>query len=228
MEIKYKEWDSLNFGFKVGELYIDSNDLNEIYDLLCQYKIQGYRLIYIHSNILQNVKNLFYDEKITYSKQREFYSPIVDSCVRSANIIDLNNGLYSLAIESGKYSRYNLDPNFPNEKFVMLYHKWIENSIEKEIATDVLIYLNDECKPIGMITYKNNNDLSEIGIISTSPNVQGKGIGSKLIRLYESNIPESIKLIEVVTQGINVYARSFYEKNGFNIKNVEYIYHYWL
>lgn len=228
MEIKYKEWDSLNFGFKVGELYIDSNDLNEIYDLLCQYKIQGYRLIYIHSNILQNVKNLFYDEKITFSKKREHYSPVVDECIRRANITDLKDEIYSLAVESGRYSRYNLDPNFPNDKFIMLYKKWIENSIYKQIATDVYIYINENSNSLGLITYKTHDNISNIGIISTSIDMQGKGIGSKLIKYYESNLPEYIKEIEVITQGVNIPAMSFYKKNGYKVKSIEYIYHAWL
>ena len=228
MEIKYKEWDSLNFGFKVGELYIGSTDLNDIYDLLEKCKIENYRLIYIHSNIIQNVNNLFYDEKITYSKNRESYSPIVDDCIKSANILDLNNELYALAIVSGKYSRYNLDPNFPNDKFIMLYNKWIENSIKKQISTETLIYKNIDGVSVGMITYKNIDNISKIGILATNPTIQGKGIGSKLIEFYESNLPKSIENIEVVTQGINFSAKCFYKKNRFQIKNVEYIYHYWL
>lgn len=229
MDIIYKEWDSVNFGFRIGEVSVNSASKTDIENILDESKKGKYKLLYLHSNVNLNIP-FFYDEKITYIKERCLYSSISDNNIRNGCRNDFDRGLYKLALESGKFSRFNLDPNFPKVLFELLYRKWIENSIDKIIASDVFLYddLKKDSDILGMITCKNSENISEIGIIATNSQFQGSGIGSKLISYYESNLPSHIKSLEVVTQGINTMARRFYEKHGFSIKNIEYIYHLWV
>jgi len=51
----------------------------------------------------------------------------------------------------------------------------------------------------------------------------------KLMKAAESYfIQHNISEIDVVTQKFNIPACRFYEKNGYSIKNIEYVFHLWL
>lgn len=47
--------------------------------------------------------------------------------------------LLSLALNSGEFSRFKLDPLFSAELFEKLYTRWITRSVRKEIAWQVLV-----------------------------------------------------------------------------------------
>ena len=42
------------------------------------------------------------------------------------------NTLKSLALSSGQYSRFNIDKNFVNNEYEILYNRWIEKSVEPD------------------------------------------------------------------------------------------------
>lgn len=227
-EIYYKAWDTINFGFKVGSVIIENLEFFSIETLKKQAKDYGFKLIYLQSPVELEYASLFYDEKIVYSKQNKVKKTISHySEITSYDLDIITDELYKLSILSGEYSRYNLDENFPKEKFILLYNKWIENSILSNYATDVIVYkIKNEI--VGLLTYKNQNDISNIGIIAVNPSFQGYGIGSKLLNYYQNQLDDNITELEVVTQGVNNKARAFYEKNGYKLKSKIYIYHLWL
>ena len=227
--IDYKEWDTKNFGFKVGSVNIGNIKDFSIVTVKKEAKKKGFKLIYLQSPIKLENSHLFFDEKITYTKpnkEKQGFNLHIDE-ILSYNSKYINEDLYKLAILSGEYSRFNLDNKFPKDKFFLLYNKWIENSILSNFATDVLVY-KVEGKIVGLLTYHNKNDISNIGIIAVNPAYQGFGIGSKLIKFYQNKLTDEIIELEVITQGINKTARAFYEKNGYKIKSKIYIYHLWL
>lgn len=228
ININHKEWDTTNFGFKVGSAIIKKPEIFNIENFRNKAKNEGFKLIYLESPIKLEGSNLFFDEKIIYSKPniiRQESKPFDEISSYNFNVID--NDLYNLSIISGEYSRFNLDKNFPKNKFILLYNKWIENSVLANYATDVIVY-KIENKIVGLLTYYNQNNISNIGIIAVNPNFQGHGIGSKLIKHYQNQLDNKITELEVVTQGVNLKARVFYEKNEYKIKSKTYIYHLWL
>lgn len=224
-EIEYLPWDSENFGFKVGRFSIrETSDfkLDHLSDLMTT---EAYDLVYLVSPTNLGI-DAFYDNKLTYSKAYERNDTPLNAHVHSYKGRHLTEKLLELSFESGKYSRYRLDNKFPQDKFQYLYRKWIENSLLTEYATDVLVY-EDEGNPIGLLTYRISKNNASIGIIATHPNFQGCGIGSSLMRHFESILPESVETLEVVTQGINLSARKFYEKFGYTVAESCYVYHIW-
>lgn len=228
MNIIPLDWDTINFGFKVG-LY-ETKELTQwsFHELKVEAKERGFRLVYINCLNKLDDSSSFYDKKIIFTKER---SNIQGD--KNKNIISYKDKhhiepeIYNLTIKSGEYSRYNLDKNFPSESFHLLYRKWIENSIFTDYATDVLIYKMKET-PIGLLTYKNNETNSTIGLISVNSNFQNQGIGSILINHYQSILDNHIRTLTVSTQGINKNAIAFYKKNGYTIKSYSYIYHLWI
>lgn len=223
--IELLEWDSQNFDFKVGQLLVEKAEEFSVNALLSKAKAEGYRLLYIITPHKLNNLNLFFDEKLLYSKTNINRYGITCDEIESCKTITAD--LYQLSIKSGEFSRYNIDPVFPTYLFEMLYKKWIENSINTDFATDVLVYRHNT-KIVGLLTYKNKGCVSSIGIVAVDPLYQRLGIGSKLIQHYESLLSDNIVEINVVTQGINLCARTFYEKNGYDIVSRKFVYHLWL
>lgn len=241
LSINYAQWDSEFLHFKTGIIKIPSHRCVTI-EMLSSIKKDAehdqYKLLYIMTSsknsisqdIIDGVKGniTLVDKKTIYSKlvsnKTNFSEPHIQSLRQST----ISNELYSLALESGKYSRFKNDPLFPKGTFEHLYKIWLERSVKKEIATDVIIYQIDNSIK-GFLTYKINEQSCTIGLIAVSSEHQGQGIGSKLISYLEHLLSaQHIHIITVATQGHNTHACNFYKRNNFQIDEITYIYHLWL
>lgn len=234
MEIRKCEWDTENFGFNIGKCNLTNLTPTLLNDIITTARFNNYKLIYIesiHKNpIFNNI--LFCDERRIYQKKRKnktniSFHTISQYTISQYNKLDISDILLELALECGRFSRFHLDPNFPKSCFKILYKKWIENSLNKKIATNILTY-NENTKPIGLLSYKNEDNKSTIGLFSVLKNVQNQGIGLRLFQFYENSLSNSIENLEVITQGVNKTACSFYEKNGYLLTSTSYIYHLWI
>jgi len=222
--IKRLDWDSNFFNLKIGEIIYDENykeiDISD-YDLIYGVSNEDFQLK------LSGFENTFSETKIIFIKSPKADIPISESIFKLDEAIIDRKELYLLAYESGKNSRFFLDKKFDEKHFKKLYRAWIDNSISKKIADEVLVYF-EENKLKGFVTYKTNNSTAFVGLIAVNPNNQGKGVGAKLLRFLENSAFEKeIKEIIIPTQLSNVQACSFYQKQGYSIKNKTYIKHYW-
>lgn len=224
MNIDFLKWDSDNFGFRTGRLVLDATlSCDAICELISK---SDFKLVYVVSKYKLDTNAFFYDDKLLFRKKRTLFQPIKNTEIRSIKGLLLSKQIIGLSIDSGKYSRYNLDERFPTDLFKMLYTKWIENSVNSDYATDVLAFYFQDI-PVGLLTYRINGNNANIGIISVNPYNRGLGVGSQLISYFESNLPEYVKTIEVITQGSNRIACGFYKKNGYLLDTENYIYHFW-
>lgn len=238
--IELVKWDTAHFNMQVGQY--DIRQGKQIFDLSIlrsESKLNKFDVIYIKSH--ERIKELddngiFFDEKIEYVKymnpeslDKQSGDVISDNqiCIESYKNKKVSQELINLALASGAYSRYRLDKGFGSDCFQRLYVDWIYNSVYKDIATDVLVALIDD-KPVGVLTYKNSNNTSSIGIIAVDQLYREQQIGSKLMRTYINSLPKSINILKVTTQGVNKIARHFYEKNGYETGEIIYMYHLWI
>ena len=111
-----------------------------------------------------------------------------------------------------------------------MYRRWIEQSVCKILADDVLVYIDNsiEC---GMLTYRINKEdnIARIGLVAVDDNCQGKGVGSGLIQSLESLLDnQKVTKLFVATQENNFWACKWYEKNGFSVDSKVEIYHWWM
>lgn len=231
--IQYLEWDTTHFGIKVGELQMDlpitKDDLTKVRIDALQ---EGYDLLYLRgvnlpdSLLSDNV--ILADQKVIYTKNVDEVSTKFQNSPKVVSWIyhDIDVHLLSLALQSGGHSRYYLDKRIPIHAFVNLYRAWIENSLNGTIATDVLVY-RDDSTIYGLLTYKQEKDIVEIGLIDVDYPMSGKGIGSILMQSLFSRMPHGTR-VEVATQKRNIAACRYYEKNGFKIRQITNIYHIWI
>lgn len=221
------QWDSVFFNFKVAKI---NNDvlLNDL--LLKKMNDGNVKLAYYSSrNKLTETSNEYYnidlvDEKITFLKEIE--KSFLISKTESYPEKYPDKQLINLAIESGIYSRFNVDLKIGRKKFEELYTQWIVKSVSKEIADDVLVYKIDE-EIAGFVTVGQKNERANIGIIAVDKSYRGKGIGKTLMKTAENFYFNKLKLIQVVTQGDNLPAIKLYESCGYKHEKTEYFYHLW-
>lgn len=213
--ISYLKWDSEFFEKKIGKIE------NNIDDSL-NGDISEYNLIYIFSDDKVDFLNEAIDIKVTFAKKTQKKIENANVMVYD-NTIHVYEDLLALAYTSGHDSRFLKDPFFGEKAFKKLYKRWIDNSLN-DSNTLVFVYVENN-QLVGFVTCTQYAEHATIGLIAVSNNAQGKGIGGKLIDAVENQLHNDT-LLYVATQKTNVQACDFYERKGFTINSIKYIYHY--
>ena len=228
MEIIQLKWDTDFFGYKVGKLLLNDNNLDE--NLLIN---NDFKLIYLFSNDplsedLVKKHNLFLsDEKIDLITN---VSNLTDNKFENENLVELNildDNLLDLTFQSGHFSRFKIDSNFKNNEFETLYTAWIEQSISHENA-DKVIGFSINNKVVGFITFVLKNNMFDIGLIAVNEQHRSLKIGKQLLAyVFNYSLSKKVDFVTVTTQNKNQGALNFYLQNGFSINQTTYIYHLW-
>jgi len=232
LQIEKLEWDSVFFGINVGKFEVKNGCLQDDFT-----EVTNFDLVYFFvdpddhwsNQILIKKGALLVDEKVTYAKKVEITETGIENVIsyqRRNNSLD--NEVVRIGLQSSLYSRFCLDPSIKKEDSERLYKIWMERSIDREIAKEVFVYIDDEGKVQGVITVGERGERANIGILAVDKDVRGKHIGKKLIQKTEEYcLKESYNQFQVVTQRANAGACKFYEKCGFSIIESVNIYHYW-
>ena len=232
--IEILDWDSNFFDLRVGRINGTISDGNELAGVLEELKILDIDLGYYSSPVpLENHQDIslpyhinLVDKKTTYLKKITGNAPVNNSITGFKGEYP-DEKLLALAIESGIYSRFNVDKKIGRSKYEALYKAWINNSVNKKIAKEVLVYMENQIIA-GFVTLGEKNSRADIGIISVDSDHRGKGIGKSLMLNAENWFANRNYIhIQVVTQGDNLAACRLYESCGYEIDRLEYLYHLW-
>lgn len=233
------EWDTKFFGFGVARIrqaVLDEADLSKTLEMLRE---NNYRMVYWQisadqyesSRIAKLNGGFLADEKVTYVKKLVGISDSLEAFAYTPvpypdTIPDA--AMIKLALQSGEYSRFRLDPKFPRQLYDKLYTCWITRSVSKEIAREVLI-VKEQSDLLGLITLGIKDDRADIGLVAVAEHARGKGVGRALVTVANRYFMErSYAFAQVVTQRSNFGACRLYETCGYNIENVENVFHFWL
>jgi dTDP-4-amino-4,6-dideoxy-D-galactose acyltransferase len=224
---KYLAWDSDFFLKKIFRIDIRKNHdvdlINEVFNSLdCD-------LLYVFSeyDLKLKLSPTFFlaDKKILFSKKIDKNLTLLQNS-EITSVSKSSKKIYELAILSGIYSRFKLDP-FLSNKFEQLYKLWLDKSITKEMASEVFVYFYNDIE-IGLITVKKTENIAIVGLLAVDPLYASKKIGTSLMHSVENwCINNGVDEIHVATQIDNIKACNFYRKNGYITKQVDYIYHYY-
>lgn len=230
MELKMLDWDSTFFEKKIFSVQLNNDDdIEEVeFHLQKENADLAYVFIPVSSGITKNVADhsniVLYDHKVTYKmnlSENDFQT------VENVEEVDASpdDDFISLAILSGIYSRFALDPSL-NHKFEEMYALWLRNSLNKILADKVFVTKSNDFIT-SFITCKIKNEIGNIGLIATHADYRGKSLGRNLINhVHNWYIQNNIKVSEVVTQNANKIACAFYENYGFEISQEEWVYHW--
>lgn len=227
MKLKSLSWDSTFFNLKVGELILDNAQeiSSVIQDDLDLIYVKSFKKI---SLVLDHYTCSYTETKLIFERNIVKKNTGLDNNIMSVYSSEIDrNGLYRLALESGKYSRFKLDPNFSERNFKDLFKAWIDNSLNGSFSDGFLVYKLSE-KIVGFVTYHMHDDYASIGLIAVDLEQQGTGVGSQLIRAVENQLlQEGITNLRIPTQLKNKEACNFYQKLGYSPLEKTEIKHYW-
>ena len=224
-------------GVSVAQITESIIQPQQLLEILFELKAKGARLVYwaakqeCKNNIVKKFGGTLVDHKTTFVanfktvKYDTFNFPdIVEPYTTSMPMLDIED----LAIQSGKFSRFAVDQNIPQEKFMALYKIWIQHSLRKEIAEEILI-IREGDRVVGMITLGNKNGRGDIGLVAVDENSRRKRYGEILVRAAQQwFLKNGYEFGQVVTQGMNIPACNLYKKCGYSVESVDFFYHFWL
>lgn len=234
--IKHLSWDSDFFNKKIGVIDCVDSDCKdfELKKLIAEAKDADYQLLYVFTSAnyplisIENYPLKLVDEKVIYTRMIDAKSSFSFDDVNEYVSDDVRADLLSLAYQSGEYSRFKIDEGFEKDDFFRLYKRWIENSVSREVADKVFVTKKDN-EITGMVTLSYKEDCAVIGLIAVDNSYRGKAYGTQLLNAcFDDILKNKIDRIEVATQKNNINACRFYEKNGFEVKNVTNVYHLWI
>tara|TARA_B110000902_G_scaffold256045_1_gene322234 strand:+ start:613 stop:1314 length:702 start_codon:yes stop_codon:yes gene_type:complete len=231
--IKSLPWDSGFFDLRIGLMEIDLFDHIAMAEL--QSNQSNYDLIYVfvptktallEAKIEQYANLKVVDIKVTYSKEIDTHG-IDDATICIYTDTEIQEKMYDLAIQSGEFSRFNLDQGFNVDQFISLYRTWVESAANSN--KDSLILVSKDANDItGMITLKYDIETATVGLLAVDRDHRGKGIAYKLICFAEDILSKKhIKTLVIPTQKENLKACEFYERLGMNKVNEDVVLHYW-
>jgi len=239
LSFTHLEWDTAFFGFNVARITQTDSDGADLTNILRFLRDKNYRLAYwcipaetAESSLIAQKHGAFLaDEKVTYAKVLAGISDSLESSTYTATpypgtMADL--ALINLAIQSSEFSRFRLDPLVPRELCDKLYTSWIERSVSKEIAWETLV-VKEQNDLLGLITLGTKDGRGDIGLVAVAEHERGKGIGKALVTAADKHFSErGYTLAQVVTQRCNLGACRLYESCGYQIENIENVFHFWL
>jgi len=241
IKIKYLDWDSDFFGYKIGavEVMPEFSD-TALSPVVEAAKAKHFKLIYIkssnnHSQLKEKKTAQFEirlaDERLTYSLpvKKATVLPAVAPCVQRYMASVPDQQLIYLALQSGAYSRFAMDPNFTNQEFTRLYTAWIIRIVAKEIPEELWVSINPENKLAGFVTVGYDQEEAYMGLIAVHENYRRTGIAHSFIQTACTRAAQAAcTTLRLVTQKANLPACRLYEKSGFVLSKTEYLYHLWL
>jgi dTDP-4-amino-4,6-dideoxy-D-galactose acyltransferase len=230
-------WDTEKFGYRIASVHADSLSKPDLNLLIENLKKDNYKLVYffarpddeVSNNSLLSIPASLVDEKVTFGT----YIDLGNRFDHSSSILPYkleytSDRLRNLALQSGIYSRFKLDPRFIKNEYEILYSEWIDKSVKKVIADQTLIYYKEE-EEKGLITLKLKKLTGSIGLVAVDESERGNSVGKELMKAaFNSFVNHGISNVEVVTQKANMAACRFYEAMGFTVRNIENVYHLWI
>ena len=230
-------WDSTAFGYAVASIEQTTRTKEQLAITIAALKERRVRLAYwlVEPDDQDSIEAasalgaFLADRKVTFVRTvGDYTGRNGDSGIVSYLHRELNDRVLSLAMQSGVYSRYKVDPHFVKGEYETLYRTWIEKSLRGDIAEDVLVC--EVGKDIaGLITVGTKNDRGDIGILAVDEDFRGKAVGSRLVKAALSHFhARGHTSCQVVTQKSNEGACRFYRKCGFEEEHTWNVYHFWL
>ena len=230
MEVIPLHWDTEFFGIRIAKAIASSEE--DIRTLSQQEGIlrNQFDLIYVFAepDLDFSFRNARLVDKKAVFSLRDLKPFERSTAVVSWGSSKTPDSLISLALISGKYSRFKTDLQFPAGSYERLYTYWIEQSVNKTIATEVFCYM-EKGQPRGLLTLRIHDCHGIIGLLAVDVNSQRHGIGTSLIKQAISYIYNHNGIhLSVATQMDNEPACKLYRKCGFSLETVTNIWHWWL
>ncbi len=236
MSIEPLSWDSEFFGFRIGRAYPRQFRPS---DLPQGARQAGYRCLYLSCGISDGgalkeaAKAGFAPIDVRVTLKAHLTPPTSELTERSA--IDIGPyrpedmpHLIAIAHDLSAYSRFNLDPGFDEDAARRLYGRRIQDSCAGR--AEITLVARRDGLPMGFATCTAAGATSgALEMVGVRDSAAGTGIGSALVRAALHHHQQAGRPSAVVSvQGRNPRALNFYQRNGFQIREMELVFHCWI
>ena len=230
--IKDLQFDSGLAGCRVGELSLGETSALSLVGLASD--IGDYDLVYLKTGMRQDLNLLLdgfdwilADVKIEFSRNigEVGYKPLAlapeDFYTKSdiEEVVRLGKDLY-------KASRFYFDPN-TRGLGQKIYEEWINNSINKTLADEIVVCRDGRGKVIGFVTVKICPEFAEAVLAKVDPSHAGKGYGKILMNKCYNYIARNDLDAKVIahTQIKNNVALRLHQSFGLRMEDYGFVYH---
>lgn len=236
-------WDSRFFGFPVARIDAEELSTTTAIDALARAADDGYRLVYWfgspHQQLPEDVLSAFtgklVDQRAVFRRplfsDRDPVARYRDGLVLATHPVGkASDSLVRLALKAGEWSRFRVDPLFPQNLFESLYAHWIDRCARTEIADAVLVVMPPDAleRTRGMVTIAVDGNVGSIGLLAVDESLRGRGWGRALVDCgHEHMQMRGCTSASVTTQLANGSACALYEGAGYALAQTQNIYHFW-
>jgi dTDP-4-amino-4,6-dideoxy-D-galactose acyltransferase len=236
LPVTHLDWDTEFFGLKVARLDDPGLVGATLAPIIAELRDQGVKLVYWSSNqeledgVARQLGATLVDAKTTFvaDLRDPGMTEPTKARVEAWTATAASEELEQLAIQAGEFSRFALDPRIGRERFEALYRLWIQGSVARKLATEVLV-IRETDRLAGFVTVGQRGGRGEIGLIAVDADFRVRGFGRTLVRAAQRrSLIEGHTTGQVVTQGANVAACDLYVACGYAVERVEHVYHFWL
>lgn len=239
LHYKFLDWDTSYFGVNSGRVTLNEPiGIKEWEKLSEVLQENDFNVI---DNVNNDSSNNFYISKLpgafVTDINFQFTKEINDNIeqVKKFNIsiqnkLPFNNEILEISKNSYKHSRFFNDPYLNKDKAKDVYGHWVQSSFLNENKYFITCYLDLKVTGYILFSIDDKSNAAVIELISVKEGMNNKSIGKEMMLYLEKYIytnHKHIQYIKVGTQSNNINAINFYVRNGFRVKEIRSVYHYW-
>lgn len=232
---EFLPWDSEFFGLRVGRVIRRSLDPGYLDAVRRWRREQDVACLYFLASsddpstvrLAEDAGFRLVDVRITFQRPLDDLSPTRERrTIRPCTAKDLD-ALRAVARTNHRHSRFYFDERFAPERCDDLYGRWLEESLRG--FADAVWVADHDGEVAGYLTVHRRRDgTGDIGLVGVSESARGRGVGSRLLEeTLRWAASEGLSRMDVVTQGRNLGAQRFYQRQGFTTRSLELWYHGW-
>lgn len=237
LSITYDSFNSKIFGLRFGNItyYKKYITLEEIEGIISKSKFEFFG-IKINSKDFKSIYNFqkagFYlvDCLVTYEfDSNQMPIPSDDFSISFTQQIKQSDitRLSDIAADVFRIDRFHSDPNLSIENANEYYRSWVVNSFNGYADGTILPIINN--KIVGFTTYKINNvdvQTSTLVLSAVDSEFMGQGVYYNMIKKGTLDLMKFSKKIRVGTQVSNIPVQRTWQKLGYKLVEIEYVFHF--
>lgn len=135
--------------------------------------------------------------------------------------------LTRIAGDCFRYSRFHLDPEFPNAAADEIKRRWVANYLRGDRG-DHLWAARVDGRWAGFLAaiVSAQGNAAVIDLIGVDSQFQGRGVGGRLINAFQRHYESKVPMLRVGTQAANAPSIRLYQKMGFRFEQSAFVLHW--
>jgi dTDP-4-amino-4,6-dideoxy-D-galactose acyltransferase len=237
MFIEPLTWDSAWLGLRVGKLSAHRLSWAAWRAARREARREGYKLLYWAVDPLDSISAKTaaraglspVDCRLTFEGASELADERRGASVQRLAGEEQAPQLRELALLSGGYSRFRLDPRISQDAYRRLYQQWLHNALT-DPASAVLAEPDGADGYCGLLTLRPVDEYTaQIDLLAVAPAAQRQGVGQRLVRAALTTAGQwGCRRVLVSTQLANRPACRLYAAAGMRVQTAQLQYHVWL